>query len=183
MPANPVHHTATTDATWDASAEEARLASPVTKATGNAMYAWHDPAGADHDHDGYPDAKADSKFAHHMTDGEGNVGDANQGACSSAIGYLNRDKSSASYPNIPDRDRQGVWDHLAAHLRDANKDQPDYEPPGLRGIGGAFEERAAFTGARIELRVAAEGRMPMIVGHAAVYSQWSQDLGPDVVDY
>jgi HK97 family phage prohead protease len=66
---------------------------------------------------------------------------------------------------------------MAAHLRDANKDDPKYEPPGLRGLGGAFEERAAFRGARAELRAATAGGMPQIIGHAAVYNQWSQDLG------
>lgn len=163
-----VHDTATTDAAWDAGAMMAGCMADAAHL--RAMCAWVDP-------EGDPEAKGSYKFAHHMVDGEGNVGDANDGACSSAIGYLNRDKSSASYPNIPDGDRQGVWNHLAAHLRDANKDTPDYEPPGLRGLGGAFEERAAFTGAHLELRMTAEGRMPKIVGHAAVYSQWSQDLG------
>lgn len=163
-----VHHTATTDAAWDVNAMMSSCTADAAHL--RAMSAWVDP-------EGNADAKGSYKFAHHMVDGEGNVGDANDGACSSGIGYLNRDKSSASAPKIPDGDRQGVWDHLAAHLRDANKADPEYEPPGLRGIGGAFEERAAFTGAHLELRAAAEGQMPKIVGHAAVYNQWSQDLG------
>lgn len=165
----PVHHTATTDTEWDVNENVTRC--PADADHLKELFAWRSA-------DGDPDVKGSYKFAHHMVDGEGNVHDANQGACSSAIGYLNRDKSSSGYPDIPDGDRQGVWDHLAAHLRDANAHVEGYEPPGLRGIGGAFEERAAFTGAHLELRAAAaEGRMPTIVGHAAVYNQWSQDLG------
>jgi HK97 family phage prohead protease len=163
-----VHHTPTTDAAWDANAMMAGCMADAAHL--RAMCAWVDA-------EGDPDLKGSYKFAHHMTDGEGNVGDANSGACSSGIGYLNRDKTSSGYPDIPDGDRQGVWNHLAAHLRDANKEDPKYEPPGLRGMGGAYEERAAFRSATIELRAGAEGRTPHIVGHAAVYNQWSEDLG------
>ena len=160
-----VHHTPTTDAAWDAGAAMANC--PADAEHLRALCAWVDPGGD-------PDAKGSYKFAHHDCDAEGNVGDANETACSSGIAVLNGGRGGA---DIPSGDRQGVWDHLAAHLRDANAEDPKYEPPGLRGIGGAFEERAAFTAAHIELRAMSEGRMPMIVGHALVYNQWSQDLG------
>jgi HK97 family phage prohead protease len=164
-----VHHTPTTDATWDVNENVSRCPSDADHL--GELFAWRDTKGD-------PDLKGSYKFAHHMVDADGNVGDANAGACSTSIGYLNRDPGSSGYPDIPAADRQGVWNHVAAHLRDANKDDPKYEPPGLRGLSGGFEERAAFTGARLELRAGRDAStMPRIVGHAAVYSQWSQDLG------
>lgn len=160
-----VHHTDTDNGAWDGPANEGRL--PSEEAPLRAACAWVDP-------DGDPDAKTSYRFIHHEVDSEGNVGAANETACSSGIAILNGGRAGTT---IPDGDREGVWRHLAAHLEDANKDDPKYEAPGLRGRGGAFEERAAFRTALIELRAAPDGSPPKIVGHAAVYSQWSQDLG------
>jgi Escherichia/Staphylococcus phage prohead protease len=131
-----VHHTATDNGAWDGGAAMANCMADREHL--RAMCAWVDP-------DGDPDAKGSYKFAHHECDGEGHVGDANETACSSGIAVLNGGRGGA---DIPDGDRQGVWNHLAAHLRDANKDDPKYEPPGLRGLDGGFKERVmpgAFT--------------------------------------
>ncbi len=162
-----VHHTDCDDGAWDGAAAEKSLSNDDGAAVYRMAYVWVDPT-AD------ADTKAAYKGIHHDVDGEGNVGDANTAACSAIIAGLNGGRGGF---DIPSGDRQGVWDHAAAHLRDANMDDPKYEPPGLRGIGGAFEERAAFRTALIELRADGEGKPPHIVGHAAVYSQWSQDLG------
>jgi signal peptide peptidase SppA len=111
MPANPIHHGPTVDVPWDGPAEEAKLASPVTKARGNGMYAWHDASGADGDGDGYPDAKADSKFPHHMVDAQGEPGDANVAGCRA----INQRVGQSS---IPIADQADVSAHAQAHMDD-----------------------------------------------------------------
>jgi signal peptide peptidase SppA len=111
MPANPIHHTDTVDTPWDGPAQEAKLATPVTKARGNGMYAWHDPAGADEDGDGYPDAKADSKFPHHEVDADGNPGPANLGGCRAIMQRVDQ-------ADIPSADDADVRAHAQAHMDD-----------------------------------------------------------------
>ncbi len=111
MPANPIHHTDTVDTPWDGPAEEARLSTPVTKARGNGMYAWHDPAGDDGDGDGYPDAKADSKFPHHMVDADGNPGLANMAGCRAIMQRLDQ-------ADIPAADDAEVKAHAQSHMDD-----------------------------------------------------------------
>lgn len=129
MPANPIHHTATVDEPWDGPAEEKALASPVTKASGNGMYAWHDSAGADPDGDGYPDAKADSKFPHHhVTDGA--PGAANEDGCQAGLDMCDQ-------ADIPEADRAGVTAHLQAHLDDSEKGETP-ETDDMPGKSGAL---------------------------------------------
>jgi signal peptide peptidase SppA len=133
MPANPIHHVDTVDDPWDGPAEEAKLASPVTKARGDGMYAWHDASGADPDGDGYPDAKADSKFPHHQVGADGDPGAANEAGCTAGIQRL-------SQADIPASDDDGVKAHLQAHLDDSEKGEtpePDDMGPGM-GKGGAL---------------------------------------------
>jgi signal peptide peptidase SppA len=142
MPANPVHSTATVDTPWDGPAEEARLATPVTKARGNGMYAWHDPAGNDPDGDGYPDAKADSSFPHHMVDADGNPGAANLGGCRAIM-------SRVGQSDVPAADRADVEAHAQAHMDDgmgtaAEAGSPDLAliaPRSYRHITKALHER------------------------------------------
>jgi len=124
MPANPIHHTATVDTPWDGPAQEARLASPVTKARGYGMYAWHDPAGNDPDGDGYPDAKADSSFPHHMVGADGNPGAANLGGCRAIM-------SRVGQSNIPAADRADVEAHAQAHMDDAPGAEAEDASPDL----------------------------------------------------
>lgn len=95
-----VHHTATTDATWDGPGAVAAM--PKDEGVLAYCHAWHDP-------DGDPDAKSSYKFPHHKTEG----GPANLAACRNGLARL----SSA---DIPDGDRDGVEAHLRAHLDDAD---------------------------------------------------------------
>lgn len=67
------------------------------------MYAWVTPDGAK------------TGYAHH----HGLGGAANIRACLAGIATLNSAK-----PDIPDADREAVYDHLAAHLRDAGREVP-----------------------------------------------------------
>jgi len=127
MPAIAVHHTDTSDSTWDASANEKRLRSGESQSYYAREYAWRDPK-AD------PSTKSAYKFPHHEVDGNGDPGAANMTACSTGIGALNHARGGA---DIPDSDRQGVYLHLAAHLKDGGKEPPELMQASVRETGGA----------------------------------------------
>jgi len=127
----PSHSTATTDAAWDGPANEARARSGEDEAYYKRIFAWRDP-------DGAPDVKASYKFVHHMVAEGGAPGAANIRGCQSAIGVLNGGRGGTT---IPDGDRQGVWNHLAKHLRDA-----DLEPPELKALDSASDGAADGAG-------------------------------------
>jgi|GEM_PF-1319874 len=119
------HSTATSTGAWDGPANEARARSGENAAYYRRIFAWADP-------EGDPTVKATYKFVHHEVDADGNPGAANVRGCQTGIGVLNGGRGGTT---IPDADRQGVWNHLARHLRDA-----DVEPPELKS-GGAEERR------------------------------------------
>jgi hypothetical protein len=110
----PTHHTATSDESWDGPANEGRIkgtAEQIDKAM-REFSAWEDSARQS------PKPKSAFKFGHHLVDDEGKVGAADIRACQNGIGVLNGARGGTK---IPTEDRQGVYDHLAAHLRDAGK--------------------------------------------------------------
>lgn len=109
------HQTGTSEAEWDGPGNEANLSNEAGAATYRKAFAWVDP-------DGDPDAKASYKFIHHEVSADGTVGAANLTACTTAIGVLNGGRGGA---DIPDADVQGVYDHLAKHLRDADAEPPE----------------------------------------------------------
>lgn len=106
--ATPVHHTATVDGTWDGSAQEKRLPSPMTVDTAKAMYGWYDPAQAQ---DGKL-PKAACKFPHHDVTADGKPGPANLAGVRNALARLPQ-------ADIPADQRAAVERHLRAHLDDA----------------------------------------------------------------
>lgn len=111
-----VHHTDTSDAEYDAGEHEARLPTGGDdEAALKAAYAYQDP-------DGDPTAKSSYKFMHHEVNADGSIGPANTRACSNGIAVLNGGRGGA---DIPDADRQGVYEHLANHLKDAGMDPPE----------------------------------------------------------
>ncbi|HLE14509.1 MAG TPA: HK97 family phage prohead protease [Anaerolineales bacterium] len=166
MPAIGVHHTATDDGAWDGPANEARLKLDQGRAFYSRAYAWRDP-------DGDESKKSTYKFIHHVVDEEGNPGTANVRACQTGIGVLNGGRGGTT---IPESDRQGVYNHLAAHLRDADVEPPELKaltPDWLRGSDG-LEVRGFPVG---ELRaVGGDGEPQAIEGYAAVYNQRSELL-------
>jgi hypothetical protein len=111
------HSTGTDDAAWDAGANEKRVRQDEPASYYARIYAWHDP-------DGEVGVKSTYKFIHHFVAEGGDPGKASTRACSAGIAILNGGRGGTK---IPDGDRQGVWGHLARHLRDA-----DMEPPELR---------------------------------------------------
>ena len=114
MPAIAVHHTATSDKSWDGPAAKANLKNDGDRAYYRKAYAWEDSKG-----DGT--TKSEFKFIHHEVSSDGSIGAANLEACSSGIAVLNGGRGGA---DIPEGDRAGVHDHLAAHLKDAGKEAP-----------------------------------------------------------
>lgn len=114
------HESATDGDAWSAATNERRLPSPVPIGEARKAYAWIEDEAAD----GEEVAKSAGRFIHHFVGGGGRVGAASTRACVAGIGVLNGARGGTT---IPAADRQGVWDHLAKHLRDA-----DLEPPELR---------------------------------------------------
>jgi len=159
MGAIRAHHTATSDAAWDGPANEARLKNDASESYYRRMYAWQDP-------DKDPETKSAYKFPHHEVGGDGNIGAANIHACQTGIAVLNGGRGGAK---IPDSDRRGVWNHLAAHLRDAG-----VEPADLRAHNEI--ERRAFPAEELRAVVADGEEGPVIEGYAAVFDTISEEL-------
>lgn len=114
------HSSATDDSAWDGPANEARLPTDAGVATYRKAYAWVDP-------DGDPDTKSAYKFIHHNISEDGAVGAANVNACTTGIAVLNGGRGGSA---IPDSDRQGVYNHLAKHLTDADMELPELKSRG-----------------------------------------------------
>lgn len=157
MPAIPVHHTDTSDASWDAGLNEKRC--PAEKAPLRASHAWVDP-------DADAALRGSYKFIHHEVNADGKVGAANITACRAGIAVLNGARGGA---NIPDADRKGVYNHLAAHLKDA-----DLEAPDLKRLGSGIERK------ELQLEIKQVGEDGTFEGMLATYG--NLDLGADVIE-
>jgi hypothetical protein len=108
------HDTPTSDSAWDGPAVVAAIPSTATEADLKSIFAWEDD-------EGDPLSKGDYKFPHH----NGVDGPANLKASSAGIAALNGGRGGA---DIPPEDRQGVYDHLVAHLKAGD---PEAEVPDL----------------------------------------------------
>jgi hypothetical protein len=100
------HETLTSLKAWLLRDAEAKLGEQPTILDLRSMYAWVDPTGD-------PEVKGSYAYPHH--DGPG--GPANIRACLAGIAKLNY--ATATGPGIPDGDRRGVYNHLAAHVFEA----------------------------------------------------------------
>jgi hypothetical protein len=85
-----------------------------------SMFAWVNPGGD-------PEQKESYQVPHHL----GINGPASLRACLVAVAQLNSGRVS-----LPDSDRKAVYEHLADHLRDA-----DREPPALLPVGAAGQTK------------------------------------------
>jgi hypothetical protein len=117
MGALRAHHTSTTGESWDGPKAEATLRDDEKEAYYRKEFAWQDSR-AD------PTNKTAYRFPHHEVSARGRIGAANLKAASSGIGILNGARGGTS---IPEKDRIGVYRHLAAHLEDAGKEPPALE--------------------------------------------------------
>jgi HK97 family phage prohead protease len=155
-----VHHTATQEGEWNGPANEERLRTGEIEAHYQKAFAWQDP-------DGDPQTKTTYRFIHHFVGEAGEIGAASTVGCMTGIGVLNGGRGGTT---IPSGDRQGIYNHLAGHLRDA-----DIEPPDLRSGGMPVREERTipFQEFRVERR---NGDDPTIVGYAAVFDTLSVEL-------
>ena len=161
MPAIKVHHTDTKDGAWDGGANTKNLREGESESYYRQMFAWQDPE-AD------ATTKGAFKFPHHEVNSSGDIGAANVKACQSIISVLNGGMGGAK---IPDGDRKGVYNHAAAHLKDAGMEPAELNSLLLREI-----EHRSFSTTEIRA-TAAEGQSVKISGRAAVFDQYSDDLG------
>jgi len=111
------HDSAVTVREWDGTAVVAAIADDASVSDLRSVFAWVDS-------NGDPEAKTNYRFPHHHGPG----GPANVRALVTGIAVLNGARGGIT---IPDGDRKAVYNHLAAHLRDA-----DREPPELRSAEG-----------------------------------------------
>lgn len=175
------HETATSEASWDGPANEARLPSPLTEAQARAAYAWIDTERLE---DGELPKDA-CRFIHHEVSADGSVGAANLQACSSGIGVLNGGRGGTT---IPDADVQGVYDHLAAHLRDADREAPPLTASASQTLTAALPAPVWsppaewFSDPKLSVHtpitVSSSGR---IYGHAATWGQCHIGYGGECV--
>lgn len=153
------HSTPTSDESWDGPANVARLRNDESATYYRKMFAWVDP-------DGEADAKSSYKFPHHLVSSDGEIGAAVLRACSAGIAVLNGGRGGA---DIPSSDRQGVWSHLAAHMRSG-----DAEPPELNSFLLGYERRSYPAE---ELRIIkSDDAQTKLRWYPAVFNTLSEDL-------
>ncbi len=116
----PYKETPTSEEEWDGPANRKNLPSPLPIETARQAFAWIDES---REEDGNIPKDA-CKFIHHLVAEDGTVGDADVSACTTGVGVLNGEMKGTT---IPDADRQGVYDHLAHHLKDAGKEPPELQ--------------------------------------------------------
>ncbi len=105
------HETDVVSRTWDALKMAAAIPDDARPSDLRSIYAWVDP-------NGDPETKSSYRFPHH----HGVKGPANVRACIAGIAALNGARGGA---DVPDADRKSVYDHLAGHLRDADREVPE----------------------------------------------------------
>jgi hypothetical protein len=128
------HETNVTVKQWNGVQVVAEIPADATVDQLRAVHAYVDPAGD-------PTVKSSYRFAHHHGPG----GDANLRACLTGIAVLNGAKGVTGLTEV---ERQGVYNHLAQHLSDGDRDVPELRTD----AGGSlkFYEEAAATLASLE---------------------------------
>lgn len=133
----PPHGTATAAGPWDGPANESRIPNDAGRATLRRAYAWADP-------ERDPETKTAYRFIHHDISSDGAVGAASLTASSAGIAVLNGGRGGTT---IPEADRQGVWNHLARHLRDGDRESPELreaDPPDAKSHDPMKGEHAHY---------------------------------------
>lgn len=121
------HETPVTTKAWLGKSVVDGLPADAPIADLRSVHAWCDP-------NGDPEQKSSYLFPHH----EGPGGEANLRACMTGIAALNGTKCP-----VPDEDRRGVYNHLAAHLMDGDREAPSLTEPGATGALKFYDETAA----------------------------------------
>lgn len=121
------HETAVTTKRWDATKTYTEIPDDSTVDDLRAVHAYVDPSKD-------PTVKSSYGFLHHDTV----EGEANLRACLVGIADLNGLKGAA----LTDAERRAVYNHLAQHLQDGDRDVPDLREPGETGPLKFHEEAA-----------------------------------------
>ena len=159
----PAHDTPTVARSWDAAGTVAALPEDARPSQLRTVYAWVDP-------DGDPEAKSSYKFPHH----HGVGGPANIRACLAGIAVLNGARGGAS---IPESDRKAVYDHLAAHLQDA-----DREPPELRTAPAGARKNLRFGDEAANVMAAVSGLIDRATEVMALRARKGRGMSPVTAD-
>lgn len=122
------HESGTTTKAWDGAAVLAALTDHSSVDDLRSVHAYVDP-------ESDPELKSSYRFAHH----EGVKGDANLRACLTGLALLNGARGDCG---IPEEARKGVYDHLAKHLEDADRDVPELRD-GNSGALKFFDDAAS----------------------------------------
>lgn len=124
---------ATNDGSWDGPAAKKNLKTDGDAAYYRSAFAWVDP-------DKDATTLAAYSMIHHEVAADGTVGAANIQACTTGIGVLNGGRGGS---NVPDGDRQGVYDHLAAHIKDSGGTPPELKADTVqeKSLPGSYEQR------------------------------------------
>jgi HK97 family phage prohead protease len=110
----PYKQTPTTEEAWDGPRVIASIPGDLTEEELSQFYAYQIV-------DADPEAKSSYKLPHHEND-DGTAGAANVRALSAAVAALNGARGGV---DIPDADRQAVYDHLKSHMDDAGLETPE----------------------------------------------------------
>lgn len=105
------HLTKSADGEWNGSKAVKGIPAESSVSDLRSVFAWCDP-------NKDPELKESYKFPHH----EAVKGEANLRACITGIAILNGARGGAG---VPDADRRGVYNHLAAHLEEAKREVPE----------------------------------------------------------
>lgn len=124
----PCHETKTVSRAWDRVRTEAAIPDDARPSELRTVYAHVDP-------DGDPECKSSYSWPHH----HGIGGPANLRACLMGISALNGPAGA----DLGEPERKGIYDHLAAHLKDADREVPDLRTgPGEPGKSRFADEAA-----------------------------------------
>ncbi|MFF8831378.1 HK97 family phage prohead protease [Streptomyces sp. NPDC015131] len=158
----PVHETAVAAMPWNGTATVKALPDDARPSELRSVYAWVDP-------DGDPEMKTSYRFPHH----HGVGGPANIRACLQGIAVLNGAKGASV---IPEGDRKAVYEHLASHLRDA-----DREPPMLRTAGDG-QKNLRFNDEATEVLARVSNLIDRATEVVALRAQKGRGMSPAMVD-
>lgn len=100
---------------WDKSIPFRNMKSPATPAYYNRIFAYQNP-----NTDGT--RKTHYTFTHHYVDADGTPGEASYSALINSMAVLNGGRSGTV---LRGEARRGVYNHIAAHYRDAGKEPPE----------------------------------------------------------
>lgn len=111
------HGTSHSSDPWDAGSNVKRLRSEETADYYREMFAWREQNEAE-------ESSLLYKFPHHFVDEDGEIGAASLAACRSITALLRRSSNPGGISNL---DKVGVFEHVAAHLRDAGEEVPEFK--------------------------------------------------------